>query len=311
MAGTSSPFRISSWVLSAAIHLGLVIFLVWEGRELIHSHLESPMKAVPTESQPIQAVAVNQKQLDEEIQRLAHRDAVQKALEADRLNRLAVKASMMEKKRAEEEARLKLLQQAQADAKKKAEAERIELKAIEAKKAEMLKKQAEEQERLQQLAQKRAHEEAAAKEKEKQRQLVLQRERELAKVAQEKALSEQLAFDAAQLEADQARLKAQQQARRSSELQRYTLALRQQVGQHWVDQGTWQGLETKLMVRLAPGGSVLDVVVVRSSGNIALDRSARAAIYKASPLPVPADPDLFASFQEFQFTFKPDDLRIG
>ena len=51
-------------------------------------------------------------------------------------------------------------------------------------------------------------------------------------------------------------------------------------------------------MQIGPGGVVINVSVARSSGNPALDNSARAAVFKASPLPVPDDPDLFNAFRQ-------------
>jgi len=58
-------------------------------------------------------------------------------------------------------------------------------------------------------------------------------------------------------------------------------------------------------VRLLPGGDVVpgSVQVVQSSGNDAFDRSVVAAVYKATPLPVPSG-RLFEQFREPNFKFK-------
>jgi colicin import membrane protein len=37
-----------------------------------------------------------------------------------------------------------------------------------------------------------------------------------------------------------------------------------------------------------------------------LDRSARAAVFKASPLPVPKEPDAFEAFRQFILKVKPE-----
>ena len=58
--------------------------------------------------------------------------------------------------------------------------------------------------------------------------------------------------------------------------------------------------------RLIPGGEVTpgSVRVIRSSGNPAFDRSVVAAVYKASPLPVPSG-RLFEQFRNLGLNFKP------
>jgi colicin import membrane protein len=64
--------------------------------------------------------------------------------------------------------------------------------------------------------------------------------------------------------------------------------------------------QCKLLIRLAPGGEVLSVAIIQPSGNQALDKSARTAVMKASPLPVPSDPSAFAQFRLLELTVKPD-----
>jgi colicin import membrane protein len=59
-------------------------------------------------------------------------------------------------------------------------------------------------------------------------------------------------------------------------------------------------------VRLAPGGNVIAVSILESSGNSAFDRSAEAAVYKAEPLPVPSG-NLFERFRDVNFVFDPNE----
>ena len=60
-----------------------------------------------------------------------------------------------------------------------------------------------------------------------------------------------------------------------------------------------------LLVKMVPGGDVVDAKVIRSSGNVVFDRQAEIAVRKASPLPVPDDPRLFQQMREIQFIFDP------
>lgn len=59
------------------------------------------------------------------------------------------------------------------------------------------------------------------------------------------------------------------------------------------------------MVTLLPGGSVLNVVQVKSSGNPAYDDAVNRAILKSDPLPLPPDVTLFNRFRELNLKFKP------
>ena len=90
-----------------------------------------------------------------------------------------------------------------------------------------------------------------------------------------------------------------------NEINRYVGLITQAIQAQWtqlpgVDQ---QKLATTMLIRLAADGTVLQVQNVGSSGNPALDRLALTAVYKASPLPVPTDPALFASFRELKVQF--------
>lgn len=60
-------------------------------------------------------------------------------------------------------------------------------------------------------------------------------------------------------------------------------------------------------VTLLPDGSVLDAVLLRSSGNAAYDEATERAIYKAQPLPIPTDPVLKKRFRELRLTIRPED----
>ncbi|MBA4381639.1 MAG: cell envelope integrity protein TolA [Sideroxydans sp.] len=60
-------------------------------------------------------------------------------------------------------------------------------------------------------------------------------------------------------------------------------------------------------VTMLPGGMVMDVQLVKSSGNRAYDEAAERAIYKAQPLPLPTDVGLQKMFRELRLTIKPQE----
>jgi len=69
--------------------------------------------------------------------------------------------------------------------------------------------------------------------------------------------------------------------------------------------------EVLIRISLVPTGEVTDVHIVRSSGNVALDRSAEQAVWKAGKLPVPDDLMLFEkNFRQFNFLFRPEEARL-
>ncbi len=94
------------------------------------------------------------------------------------------------------------------------------------------------------------------------------------------------------------------------ELARQITAIRNAVARHWNrPPGARNNMKTVLRLRLLPGGEVVEVTVVESSGNVPLDRSTVAAVKNASPLPVPSGKD-FNRFREFRMSFKPEDLSL-
>jgi colicin import membrane protein len=210
------------------------------------------------------------KQKDEEQRRAAEQEQEQ---ERQRREAEAQRKVAEEKRRAEE------VQRAQEE-KKRIEAKR---------RAEEEKRRAEEEKR-------RAEEEKRQAEA-KRRQEEAQRRKQA-----EQALKENLAAE------ERAREEAAQAARVRSQVDQYTELVRQRVSRSWSrPPGTRTGLQCTVFVRVAPGGEVLDVRISRSSGDVGFDRSVQNAVYKAVPLPVPADQVVFEAFREIEFVFHPQE----
>lgn len=96
-------------------------------------------------------------------------------------------------------------------------------------------------------------------------------------------------------------------ARNAATTDKYRHLILQAIAQQWIIPPEMnKHLETKLVVHLAPGGMVLEVIIVKSSGNMVLDRSAQTAVYKASPLPVPKNNGLFHTFRQINLTVRPE-----
>jgi colicin import membrane protein len=95
-------------------------------------------------------------------------------------------------------------------------------------------------------------------------------------------------------------------------IDKYKALIIQTIGEHWlVPLQANKSLTSELMIRLGPGGTVLDVSITKSSGDPSLDSSARAAVMKSSPLPVPADPKEFEPFRQFVLKVKPENVLEG
>jgi len=100
-----------------------------------------------------------------------------------------------------------------------------------------------------------------------------------------------------------------EQQRIKSEVDKYKAQVIQAISQRWnVADFVDKNIICKLWVKVGPGGVVIDVKTTKSCGDLALDRSARAAVLKASPLPVPTDPKLFDQFRELSLTMRPEGL---
>lgn len=142
----------------------------------------------------------------------------------------------------------------------------------------------------------------AKRSKEKQKQLQAKMQKRLREQA-EKTMRRNLLNE-------DIHLKSTQSHESQGIVNKYQALIEQAISEHWViPPGTNKKLMSVIRIRLAPGGVVLDVQITRSSGDPALDRSARAAVMKASPLPVPSVPADFEPFREFTMNVKPENIQ--
>lgn len=227
----------------------------------------------------------------------------------------AQQAAIAKQKAAQQAAQL--AQQKAAQAATLAKQQAVQAAALAQQKAAQLAQQKQQQLQAQQqaaaLAQQKAQQAAQAaqqqaQQKQQQQQQAQQKQQQLAKLRQQDAqdlLQQQLSSDAQQLNAARAQYMA-------SIIDKYRALIINAIAQEWLlPDNTNPNLSATLLIHLAPGGVVLSVQVTQSSGNPALDRSAIAAVYKASPLPVPADPAEFNSFRDLSLTVKPESFVNG
>jgi len=151
-------------------------------------------------------------------------------------------------------------------------------------------------------------------------------ERARQKAAAEEAARKRAADEAARKKtADDAakRKEAAEQQARESELRRrlaaeeeaaavagsgvtdqYRAELVQAIERSWLrPESARPGLECTLFVTQAPGGTVLDVTLGPCNGDSAVKESITNAVFRASPLPAPADPRAFE--RSLEIVFKP------
>ena len=149
--------------------------------------------------------------------------------------------------------------------------------------------------------------EMAALKKQRQtykKELAKKRQQQMQQLLQNQAIAEQK-----QLVYEQAQAHARQ---RQGEIDKYKAMVIQAIASQWiVPDGVDKNATCQLLVNIAPGGMVIDVQLLKSSGNSVLDRSAQTAVLKASPLPVPEIEELFASFRTIKLTVKPEGVIGG
>lgn len=263
--------------------------------------------------EPIKAVSVDASEVMKTVNHLKEQRARQEAAERTRQQQLQKQAELARKERVLEQQRLQQL---------KNEAEKI---AIAHK-----KQMEEEKKRLERVAQQKAAEEKRLAEMKKQQQEAskklaeLKKKQDAAKAEAVKADAKRLAEAKQQQEAKaraeaeqkrqqaikQAAMDAERNARIAGEVDRYKALIIGAISRQWIlPDNVQNNLSSEFRIRLAPDGSVLEVSLARSSGDSVLDHSAQSAIYKASPLPVPTDPEAFNTFRDISLTVRPENAR--
>lgn len=193
--------------------------------------------------------------------------------------RIAAEQEKREQDARDEAARLQKIEDDKAEAEKQrlAEAEK------------QRKEAAAEEERQRQLA-----EEERLKDIERQR---IENERER-KEAEETARHEELAAEAAAMQASEAIAANAKTA--------YIFAIQQDIKRNWVRPANAEvGLNCVISVRQTAGGVVTDVNIESCNGDATIRRSIEAAVRKASPLPAPRDPSVFD--RDIRLTFRPEE----
>jgi len=301
-----------AFVFALLAHVALLVFLFvgldWNIR---------PQAGGAPRPKAIQAVAVDEARVQEELKKLEEAEKRRQREAEARLRKLREEARKAEQKRIQEQKRLaELKRKREQEAKRRAELERK--KKLEARrKAELKRKQEAERKRREEAERKRRAEEkrkaelaAKKKREEEARRKAEEAKRRAEEEARRKAEEERRkAAEAAlkeQLAAEQAALAAEQARRDQRIVDQYIAAIRQKVERNWIQPATSRkGLFCLVQVTLIPGGEVTSVQIVQGSGDAAFDRSVEAAVYRASPLPLPSDARLFDRFRRLTFRFSP------
>ncbi|MCC7463290.1 MAG: cell envelope integrity protein TolA [Gammaproteobacteria bacterium] len=185
---------------------------------------------------------------------------------------------------AEQERRAELQRRAAQQA--RVEQERAERLRIEKQQAEAARAEAQRQARA------AAQQQAAARE---QRQQQERRQAEAERAQREAELRAQLAAEE--------RINA---ARGSAQQAEYQALIEARIARAWIRPATARvGIHCQVRVTQVPGGEVVGVQLGRCNGDAAVRESIEAAVYRASPLPQPPNPDLFD--RNLVVTFAPND----
>jgi colicin import membrane protein len=298
------------FVYAVLVHLVLLAVLVFS-----LDWAPSTKPSTASKPAPVQAVVVDAERLDAEVQRQKAQKEKQQRQEQEKLKRIEEQTRAAERKREQEEKRIVELKhqrevqaRKEAEAKQKAKAEAKRKAELAAKqKAEAAKKRQEEEKRKAEAEEKRQEEAKRKAEAEKKRQEEAKRKAAAEKKRQEEA--ERKAAEAemqARLAAEQDRMATQRRSAMQRMIDEYVLYIQEKVQRSWIrPPSSGAGLSCTVEVRLIPSGEVIDAQIVRSSGNAAFDRSVEAAVFKASPLPVPPDAEVMEQFRSLRFEFKP------
>ena len=249
--------------------LALALHLTLLGLFVLSALYKPAVKEPEPVSEVIHATMIDTASLQEEAKAIKQAEAIKDQAAKEQL---AVKEKIEIETKQAEKAKAEATEQAKAEAAKAAKVEAAEQAKAEAAKA--------------------AKVEAAA-----------QAKAEAAKAVAEQAKAEAVAKAKADAEAaTQAKAAAQASAEQQAKL-----AIQQKVNRSWIRPASVEGkLKCTIRVKLMSDGTVIDAVVIASSGDEIFDRSAENAVNKASPLPIPKDKELFSrEFRTFEFLFNP------
>jgi len=177
-----------------------------------------------------------------------------------------------------------------------------------------------EQERLSRI--RKAEEEATA-ERQRKAEAEQRRKDDEARKERDRAEAERKRQEdiARQREENRRRLQAEAEAARQAEFEAesnrleameanataaYMYQIRSRVMNRWARPASATvGMECVAHIKQLPGGEVVSVNIGQCNGDAAVKQSIETAIYRASPLPQPADPSVFD--REISLIFRPDE----
>ncbi len=287
--------------LSAAIHV-LALALV-----TLSIETQTLVAPVSPPSTVMKAVAVNPRQVEQEVEKLRAAEARRK--KAEELARREAEQARREKLEAER--KVEELKQERAKIEQARAAEELRLKRAEEQRTEEELRQRQAQEREEKAQAERKAEETRQKELAEKKKAEEARKKRDAEEARKKAEEKKKRDEAARRESElREALEAEEQAARAAadedEIAQFIARIQAQVQASFINPAQGQQLKCVIRVRMLPGGDVVEAQVVQSSGNESFDRQSEVAVRKAAPLPVPAEARLFERMRTINFEFSPE-----
>ncbi len=278
-------YSIKAALFTVAIH-GVIIAALVAG-------LWWPFSPSPPKSNavvPVQARVIGDYQSADQVKKQAAIIEEQKRVATELAEQQKIKALEVQRKKASE-AKNERLRQEQAERLKREKQQKLE-KEKKRKEAEDLRQVEEEQKRQAEKKRKAEEEKKRKVEAEKQQKIEEEnkrREQELRK----------------QLEAEQA---AQIQADAEHALRSFVPRIQAAINGVWIRPASGKiGLVALIQIHVSRNGDVLSAQVIQSSGDSFFDRSAEVAAKKASPLPLPPNPNYYEHNKIFNINFRPGD----
>ncbi|EQD59267.1 Tol-Pal system, TolA [mine drainage metagenome] len=266
-----------AWTQSILVHL-FVLALLFIGFRSALTHGSGRPHAV---IHPVEARVVNGQAIEKAWKDYEARKAARAGAQKKRAQRLAQQAAQARAEKRAQEAKLAALKVAQAHALARQQAAVARLEAQKKAQERAIRAMAARQTAAR-LAEREAAKALAGLRAARQRAQMLARARALARL--------------------KAREAAAASARRASALAAWVAAIRDRVENAWIrPPGVNSGLSCSLSVVLAVGGAVLNAQLGHCNGGASVRQSILAAVFRASPLPMPADPAVFSSHITFVF----------
>jgi colicin import membrane protein len=289
MSGVIERWR--PYLLSISLHAGLIAIIVVVG-------MDGWRTPPPPSVLAIEAVAIDSAELAR-LERAARRSPAARPVEAE--PRAAPEPSVVPEPQAAPSQAQPEPSVAAEDRRRAEEAQRVERE----RRAET-QRLAERERRAE--AERRAERErrAEAERRAQQQRVEEQRREEDARIRAEReaALQRELAAEVSAAQAAEAQRAAA--ARAASLSAQWAAAIQGRVQRAWIrPSSAVPGLDCRVTVTQAPGGSVLRAEVRSCNGDDAVRQSIEAAVFRASPLPPPPEPQLFERIIELRF--RPND----